>query len=142
MSKGVSPLIAAVLLIAATMSIAAILSYWASNFVRTALPEQNSSTVNCQFVDFQYNQCIYSNATQTLTFVLYNYRTVPITNIIATVFDVNGIPTWSNITLNGTLSPSIPTSYSLTGIPSNFTKLAVTTSMCPIIYHENVCTRV
>lgn len=139
MSKGVSPLIASVLLIAATMALAAILSYWASNFVRTALPDQNSTTVNCQFVDFQISQCTYANST--LSFVLYNYRTVPITNLIATVFDVNNIPTWTNITLNNTLNPSIPLSYSLTGIPSNFTKVLITTSMCPIVNHDTTCTR-
>jgi len=139
MSKGVSPLIASVLLIAATMAIAAILSYWASNFVRTALPDQNSTTVNCQFVDFQISRCAYYNST--LYFDLYNYRTVPITNLIATVFDVNGAPTWTNISLNNTLNPSIPLTFSINGIPSNFTKVLITTSMCPIVTHDSTCTR-
>lgn len=37
--KGMSPLIAAVILIAATMSIAAILSFWVSSFMKEKLKE-------------------------------------------------------------------------------------------------------
>jgi len=135
MSKGIDPIIAAVLLIAATMSIAGILAYWASNFVRTALPDQNSTETSCQFADFQIYQCNYNSTTQTISLVLYNYRTVPLDGITATIFDVNNLPAWQNISFTGTLQPSVFAPFSITGIPSNFTKVVITTSMCPVISH-------
>ena len=141
MQKGISPLVAAVLLIAATMSIAGILAYWASNFVRTALPPENSSQTTCQFADFQIYQCSYSVATQTISFVLYNYRTTPLGGLTATIFDVNNFPTWNNVTLNSSLPVGQFVGYSVPGIPSNFTKIVVTTSMCPSLFHDSACTR-
>lgn len=138
MEKGISPLVATVLLIAATMSLAGILAYWASNFARTALPEQNSTATTCQFADFQIYQCSYSNATQTISLVLYNFRTINLGGLTANVFDVNNLPTWSNITLNGTLAPSAFATYSLTGIPTNFTKIVIGTSQCPLLLHTDV----
>jgi len=141
MRKGISPLVAAVLLIAATMSLAGILAYWASNFVKTALPDTNSSQTTCQFSDFQIYQCSYSSTDKIISFVLYNYRTIPLSALTATIFDVNNFPTWSNVTLNGTLPASQFIGYSITGIPSNFTKMVITTSMCPSLMHDTTCTR-
>ena len=42
--KGISPLVAAVLLIAATMSIAGILAYWAASFVRSRTETMGNET--------------------------------------------------------------------------------------------------
>lgn len=141
MQKGISPLIASVLLIAATMSIAAILAYWASNFVKTALPEQNSTSTTCQFADFQIYKCSYSNSSQTVSVVLYNYRTIALGGLTATIFDSNSLPAWNNVSLNGTLPVGQYIGYSIANIPSNFTKLIITTSECPIISHDTTCTR-
>jgi len=142
MRKGISPLVASVLLIAATMSLAGILAYWSSNFVRTALPEINSSQTTCQFADFQIYQCQYNNTSQTISFILYNYRTIALSGLFATVFDVNNnIVSWGNITLNRTLPVGQFIDYSVTGIPSNFTKLVITTSVCPSILHDTTCLR-
>lgn len=139
MRKGISPLIATVLLIAATMSIAGILAYWASNFVGTALPPANSSQTTCQFAGFQFSSCAYAN--NTISFVLYNFRTISLNGLTATVFDMNNFPAWNNVTLNGTLGAGQFGGYSVNGIPSNFTKIVVTTSMCPNVLQENTCTR-
>lgn len=135
--KGIDPLIATVLLIAATMSIAGILVYWASNFVRTTLPETNSSETTCQFADFQISSCNYAN--NTVSFVLYNYRNVPLNGIRATVFDVNNFPSWSNMTLNQSLPVGQFVSFSIQNIPSNFTKLTVVSTECPSLIHETPC---
>lgn len=145
MQKGISPLIAAVLLIAATMSIAGILAYWASNFVRTALPETNSSQTTCQFADFQISSCNYAN--DTISFVLYNYRTIPLTGMTATIFDNNNLPAWINVTLvptspagtNNNLPVGQYYGYQIPNIPSNFTKIIITSTMCPALTHESAC---
>ena len=54
-SKAVSPLVAAVLLIAVTMTIAGMLAYWASGFVRLQTETfSNQSVVSkCNFADFK-----------------------------------------------------------------------------------------
>jgi flagellin-like protein len=44
MRKGISPLVATVILIAATMSIAGILAYWTTGFIKTRLTEAESIT--------------------------------------------------------------------------------------------------
>lgn len=141
MQKGISPLIAAVLLIAATMSIAGILAYWASNFVKSALPENTTSQTTCQFADFQLYQCNYASSTQTISFVLYNYRTISLSGLTATIFDTNNFPIWNNITLNASVPVGQFVGYSIPSIPSNFTKLVVTSVECPSISHDSTCTR-
>jgi flagellin-like protein len=141
MRKGISPLIASVMLIAATMSLAGILAYWSSNFVKTALPGTSGSETTCQSADFQIYQCQYSNATQTISFVLYNNGTVALSALGATVFDMHNLPTWSNITLSGTVPAGQFVGYSLPNIPQNFTKMIITSSMCPSVLHDTNCAR-
>jgi len=142
MQKGVSPIVSAIVLIAATMSVAGILAYWAANFVGISSPETASiitTLSKCKSADFQIYQCSYSSNSQTISFVLYNDRTVSLNGMSATVFDSNNLPAWSNITLSANLPVGQFVSYTITGIPSNFTKLVVTTSMCPSLLHDTSC---
>jgi flagellin-like protein len=144
MQKGISPIISAVVLIAATMSVAGVLAFWAANFVGVSSPQTAStfpSLSTCQTADFQIYQCSYSSSSKIISFVLYNLRTVDMSGMSATVFDSNSLPAWSNITLGANLPVGQFVSYTITGIPSNFTKLAVTTFMCPSIMHDTTCTR-
>jgi len=70
--KGISPLVAAVLLIAATMSIAGILAYWASSFVRSSLPEVNRTDVECSGSNFNVYAASYNSTTKNFTMMLEN----------------------------------------------------------------------
>jgi len=71
--KGISPLVAAVLLIAATMSIAGILAYWASSFVRSSLPsESNRTDVECAGSNFNIYTASYNTTTKNFTLMLEN----------------------------------------------------------------------
>jgi flagellin-like protein len=74
--KGMSPLIAAVILIAATMSIAGILAYWTTGFVKTRLTEAESITggAKCLGAEFQLRSGSYEN--NTLHLILDNRKTV------------------------------------------------------------------
>lgn len=79
MRKGISPLIAAVILIAATMSIAGILSYWASSFVQGRLEESENVTseeqTQCIGAKFRlYSTGTYTNSTDILRVILENQR--------------------------------------------------------------------
>lgn len=152
MEKGISPIISAVVLIAATMTVAGVIAYWAANFVGVSSPETastvNSPSTKCQSADFQIYQCSYSASNQTISFVLYNDRTIDLGGMIATVFDSNNLPAWSNMTLIpispvGVVSNILPVGqyfgYQISNIPSSFSKIIISTSMCPSITHETTC---
>jgi len=79
MRKGISPLIAAVILIAATMSIAGILSYWASSFAQEKLEESENTTAEeqtkCIGAKFKfYADGSYNNNTNIMKVILENQR--------------------------------------------------------------------
>jgi len=84
MKKGISPLIAAVILIAATMSIAGILSYWASSFAEEKLRETENTTTSeqmqCIGAKFRiYSSGTYTNSTGVLYVILENQRSFDLT---------------------------------------------------------------
>ena len=65
--KGMSPLIAAIMLIAITMSISIFISYWATNLTEETTSEldnfrEDLISSECNFVNFNINSCFYSNA--------------------------------------------------------------------------------
>ena len=99
--KGITPLVAAVLLIAATMSIAGILAYWASSFVRSSLPsESNRTDVECAGSNFNIYTASYNTTTKNFTLMLentgmYNVKIQNIDFIYADLtvetHDINGV---------------------------------------------------
>ena len=70
--KGISPLVAAVLLIAVTMTIAGILAYWASSFVRSSLPAINNTDTECAGSNFNVYLASYNSTTKNFTVMLEN----------------------------------------------------------------------
>lgn len=140
MGKGISPIILAVMLIAATMTVAGVIAYWTANFVAVSSPASavNSMSTQCQSADFQIYQCSYFASNQTISFVLYNDRTVDLEGMTATVFDSNNLPAWSNVGSN-TLHVGQYFGFQISNIPSNFSKVIFSTSMCPSITHETTC---
>lgn len=139
-TKGISPLVASVLLIAATMSIAAILAYWASSFVKTSLPEINKTQQECQFADFTIYQCNYQSSTKELDLVINNIRTIQIQQLQVFVFDANGTP-GSSVPLNGTIDPGSFQPFPISGVSANFSKIVVTSKLCPDLLKESACSR-
>lgn len=75
-SKGISPLVAAVLLIAVTMTVAGVLAYWTSSFVRSGLPEQNQTRQiqHCSAADFELfvRPPSYNSTTGNMTLIFRN----------------------------------------------------------------------
>jgi len=139
MKKGISPLVAAVLLIAATMSIAGILAYWASSFMRTQTSsfENQTITSECQYADFKIYGCSY-NSTSTskpVNLILENYRDVLLKDLVAYVYFTNG--TITPVSLNETLPKGAIKSFSINNIDT-FTKILVKTH-CPEITRETAC---
>lgn len=73
-----SPLIAAVILIAVTMSIAGVLSFWVSGYMRTKLEESENVTqgTSCLGAEFKIHSMDYNNNTRSLYLVLDNRRAI------------------------------------------------------------------
>ena len=138
MQKGISPLVAAVLLIAVTMTIAGVLAYWASTFVRgqTDTFADEPITGECNFGNFLIDACSYDSGNERLTFILDNIGTVNLKNITAFVI-------YSDNTLNATqTNQSIDSgelkSISIDGVSSGYTTVRVRTH-CPNVFEETRC---
>lgn len=138
MSKGVSPLVAAVLLIAATMSIAGILAFWASTFVRTqtASFENQTITSECNFATFDVYTCGYDSGASRILLSLNNNGQVNLKNLVAYVQYADGNLTQINMT--DALPQNSLKQFYLNGVGSNFTKIIIRTQ-CPQISKETAC---
>ncbi len=132
--KGISPIVAAVLLIAVTLTLAGALSYWASSFVSTQV-SSFGNTSGCNIAYFTVYRCSYNTSSSTLNFILNNQRQVNLNNL--QIQFVSGISVTNATSLNGTLSPGLQ-SYTLTAI-SPFDKFVISTPQCPDLRAESDC---
>jgi flagellin-like protein len=102
-NKGLSPLIAAVILIAATMSVAGILAFWTTGFVKTRLTETAGVTggPECLGAEFELKSGTYKD--NTLYLILDNKRSVDLllTNLFLIYPDNRVEPKPLNETLKG-----------------------------------------
>ena len=138
MTKGVSPLVASVLLIAATMSIAGILAFWASTFTRTQVESFNNQTIvsECNFATFDVYTCSYDSSAQRILLSLNNNGQVNLKNLVGYVQYADGNLT--NITIGDSLPQNSLKQFYLNGVTSNYTKLIIKTN-CPQLSKETPC---
>ena len=137
--KGISPIVASVLLIAITMTIAGVLAFWSSTFVSQALPIENASISQCRVAQFEFVTCKYNSTSQIVVFSLNNVRTADLGNMTAFIEYANG--TISNgASLNQSLPANTIKSYTISGIPPDFANLLVKTG-CPDVSRSTACTR-
>jgi flagellin-like protein len=133
-SKGISPLVASVLLIAITMTIAGVLAYWGASFVRTSLPQTNETETQCRFADFSIYSCTYAN--RTVNMILENLRDIELRSI--QVYFIYGNNTISDaVDLNETLLAGRLRSYTITNVDS-FSRVSIKTQ-CPDLKKEKAC---
>jgi flagellin-like protein len=94
-SKGISPLVAVIMLIAFTMIVAGILAGWATRFAT----EQRGILEKCVRANIVIKKATYSSANGNMTLMLYNPGTVPLRRFTVQVtFNQDGplIPdTWT-----------------------------------------------
>jgi flagellin-like protein len=140
MKKGISPLVASVLLIAATMSIAGILAYWASSFVskQTDTFENQSITGECNYAGLKIYSCNYNASTRKLTMILENTRDVTLKELSIFIFYPNSTVS-SPISLNDTLTANQFKSFAIDNI-DDFSTLTVKTQ-CSEISKSSSCSR-
>jgi len=138
MKKGVSPLVAAVLLIAVTMTIAALLSYWASGFIqqRTREWEEESPGGACTFAGFKIYSCIYSGTDSSFRVILENLRDVELKNITAFVIYNNG--TIGSQSGFSSLPGGQIQTYTISDIDPDFQDLTIKTH-CPDVRQTDDC---
>lgn len=138
MRKGISPLVAAVLLIAVTMTIAGVLAYWASSFVRsqTELFQNQTVATECNFGNLQVYACNYDSNSTKITMILNNIGTIDLRDLI--VYVIYPDNTIKDYALNATLASRRLESYILSDVLSGFLKINVKTQ-CTNVYAESAC---
>ena len=144
--KGISPIVAAVLLIAVTMTIAGGLALWATKLVGEQLPDPEEE-VACKLATFDFLSCKYNSTTQDLIFSLTNRREVELKNLTASIVYPNGTICGSDcstsaLALNSTLKTGTEAikSFSISNIPSDFSSILIKTH-CPDVESSDKCTR-
>jgi len=130
MRKGISPLIAEVLLIGFTVTVASIVILWVTGFTRTStktISSQAETQLACTYggIDF-YGTVTYNSTSQTLFGYLKNTGNVPLGNINFQIVYDNG--TIDSRFLDVALIPTNITSFYFTDISSNIDLIHVSTN--------------
>lgn len=136
--KGISPLIAAVLLIAVTMTLAGVLAFWASTFVQSGLESSANQTIatECNFGNFVVDACSYDSAGQRVTFILDNIGTVDLSNI--SVFVIYPDNSLNYTQADGNLPSGALRSFSVSGVNPGYSRVTIGTQ-CPNVREETTC---
>lgn len=90
--KGISPIIAAVLLVAVSLSVVAIFSGWAPNLVRDITEETSNSTLqtlNCDQASVDVRSAFYNSSSSELTVTVRNTDNTGLNDLIVAAFDSN-----------------------------------------------------
>ncbi len=136
--KGVSPLVAAVLLISFTMAIAAILATWATQYMtqQTSTLTAKGQEANCVYARMNLDSFNYDKTTGQLVLIVNNNGRIGLQNFTLFLYNSTGIGKVSLETdtsvvnkQNITLPPGEPRSFIVNGI-ANITRFKVV-SNCP-----------
>jgi flagellin-like protein len=136
--KGISPLVATVLLIAVTMTIAGMLAYWASSFVKTQTTQFENQTLatECRFAEFRFYNCNYNSTSQQMSFVLENFRSITLKDLTAYLIYQNG--SVANYSLNATLPAGTMKGFSISGVSPDYSSIIIKTH-CPEVDARSAC---
>jgi flagellin-like protein len=134
MAKGLSPIVAAVILIAATMSIAGILTFWTTTFVSRKLNESSSvnDETSCLGAEFKLHSASYNNGILFLR--LDNRRTIDLKlEKLYLFYPDNSMETYplNSFLLKGNEIKELPT----LSVRDGFTKGRINTN-CPEVFLE------
>jgi flagellin-like protein len=138
--KGISPIVASVLLIAITMTLAGGLALWATKLVGKQLPEPESE-VQCSLASFDFLSCNYNASTGNLIFTLSNRGSVELKNLTAFINFPNG-SSYLGSSLNATLNTGANAvkSFTISGISPDFSSVLIKTN-CPNVEVSEKCAR-
>lgn len=129
MRKGISPLVAVIMLIAFTLIVAGILAGWATQFAQT----QRRAIEYCVDAGIAVERATYNASNETLFLFVYNNGRVPL--------EVNILLSYTNITLHpegieqypGTFNTTAGTfhSFNLQNITSDLEEVTIRSIQCP-----------
>ena len=132
MSKGISPLVATVLLIAVTMTLAGIIAFWGSSFVRTSLPTENQTQAlqACTGGSIKLISSNYNSSANTLSLTIYNdgVQKLTLTNITFIYSDRA-----ESKEINSEISPGQVFVKALDNVAGDFNSFIISTN-CPNVY--------
>ena len=140
MLKGISPLVAVVLLVAVVMSIAGILAFWATQFTRQRIEqfERETQEAECQFADFDVFKCSYDSNTSKITLILQNIRRVDLENLTAfVIYQNDSIIPEEGYSL-GKLEANRIKTFNLENVSSDYREILITTH-CPEVNRRITC---
>jgi len=131
MRKGISPLIAEVLLIGFTVTVASIIILWVTGFTRTStktISSQAETQMACTYagIDF-YGSVTYNQTSGTLFGYLRNTGNVPLGNISFQIVYNNGTVDSRLLNVDAIL-PSNIASFYFSGVSSNLNMIYVSTN--------------
>jgi flagellin-like protein len=130
--KGIDPLVATVLLIAVTMTLAGIIAFWGSSFVRSNLPSENQTQnlQSCVGGNLKLVSQSYNSSTQTFSILILNngQEKLFLTNI--TFIYEDGIDSKE---LGAEISPAQPFFKTLSNVREGFKSFLISTN-CPNVY--------
>ncbi len=137
--KGISPLIATVLVIAITMTLAGIISFWTTSFVRKQVQEFEKETEarECQFANFRVFKCSYDEANGKISLILENIKNVDLKNVTAFIIYANGSVLPEEGYLLGELKGNTLKTFEIQNV-SAFSSILITTH-CPSVRVETTC---
>jgi len=137
--KGISPLIATIILIALTIAIAGVLGLWAASYVSTRTQEVNKTAelIDCQLANFEIISCRKDN--NKIKMILFNDKRIDLNGFRVTFIkqDENG----NIVEINAT---EIPIKLKAAGyetletdvLLSNYSKIEVRSLQCPNLFRE------
>jgi flagellin-like protein len=136
--RGISPLVASVLLIGVTMTIAGALAFWASSFVTGKIETTKNTTQffeKCAAANFGIYSYFYNSATKSLTLLLENRANVQLAITGINFIYPNGTVDFKNISLTLSVGGAL-SSYTVTDVEPGYQKFRVL-SECPNMLRES-----
>ncbi len=134
--KGISPLVAAVMLIAVTMTIAGILAFWASSFTTkqtSAISNQTQQITTCTGANFKVFTSFYDSDKKEHTIMLENKGLSPI-DIVGVDYVYKNTIVHKNVSLHLPVTSEIKVLI-VENVEDNFVSFRVI-SNCPNVYAE------
>jgi flagellin-like protein len=132
MSKAISPLVATVLLIAITMTLAGIVAFWGSSFVRTSLPTENQTQTlqACTGGSIRLISSSYNSTSNTFSMTIYNDGTqkLTLTNITFIYADKADAKE-----INAEISPAQVFVKAIDNVTNGYNSFMISTN-CPNVY--------
>ncbi|MDY6769918.1 MAG: CARDB domain-containing protein [Candidatus Nanohaloarchaea archaeon] len=134
--QGVSPLIAAVLLIAFTMAVAAILTAWVTSFTEQRsqeLSNKSEQLIQCSYAGLDVYDAVYDSANSQTDVSVENTGTVDLNNISVTAFV--GATVQARTYVSGLASGEVE-STTISGTDEKPDKIRAASRDCPSLVSE------